>query len=116
MSTIDLRGHASLEDLVAAIEQLGGAVSWQDIRPAGTAAVALDFTADAEDAYEALPARYFEPDDLPFDPDPTDVKDFVAACLSGERHLACDLLPRVVGSLSCQEYGERALRSVGGRA
>lgn len=116
MSTFDMRCITTVGDLLEAIAELGGTVSWNGEQPSRQARAGIDVEVDKAEAYErTLDWHDRDEDGHHLDPDPGDVRDFVGACLRGDRTIAAALLPRVVGPDGAQAAAETALR-MGGRA
>ena len=112
---INLETRIRASELIDVLMKDGFAsVTWLAQRPAAEVAIRFDVDVEEEDAAEALPSSYFnddadvtewEPDDL------GDLRGFIAACLTGDRHGAIALLPRLGLSDRAQEHAERALRA-----
>lgn len=100
-------------DLVGQIESLGGFVKWQRSVPDVDRPVRFD-DVTVDDYYVAgeLHPSWFEADEELADGDPRDIRDFVAACLAGDRATAEALLPRLFGSAAGQAAAEQVLRPV----
>ena len=86
----------SSQELQRALEELGAVVTWP-AEATRTKAAKLEVEVDDDDAWEALPSRYYHDDDVDqTDPaEPWDVGDFVAACTLGDRSMALALADRV---------------------
>jgi hypothetical protein len=82
-------------ELQEAIERLGGTVTWP-AEASRNKATRLEVEVDNEEAFEALPSRWFENENVEQDfAEPWVVGDFVSACTRGDRPLAEALVGRV---------------------
>lgn len=113
MSTLDLTASVSADTLIEALEELDAKIEWMSGKAATDTLVRVKVEVDARDAYDALPSRYFENDDPSgWEPDSLgDLRDFIAACLAGDRQHAIALLTRLGLSERAQEGAELALRA-----
>lgn len=113
---MNIDAEADAADLAASIEQLGGQVSWPEGKvPTNSAKLLVDV--DDEDAYEALPPEYHFDDDIAWSqPEPDDLRDFIGACVTGDRTIAVALLSRLNLDARGESLGQQALLTVGRRS
>jgi len=103
----------AVDEAVDAIEAAGGVVKWEGAPPPRSKLLRIPGAEiDDNDAANALPSHWFEPDEDLADGDPRDIRDFVAACLAGDRVTAEALIPRLFGSAVGEAAAAQALRPI----
>lgn len=116
MSRVKLSLDAQVRTLVAAIEELGGKVTWRREPPQQKATVEIVGTADADEVYARLPEHCHDFGSPWTQPDREDLRDFIGACARGDRLIAAALLSRLNLDDRNAAAGEQALFAPGGRA
>ena len=109
MSKIKLESTATAEDLLKVLRDMGATVIWAGLQPSATTRVRLTVEVDAEQAYEALPSRYFEDEGEWIEPDTGVLSELIGACIAGDRSLASAMLHRLNLSERAEEAGDRML-------